>query len=138
MIGPLLEEKPSALTVANRTLPKAEALQQQFTHLGPIAACSYDALAGRSFDIIIDGTSTSLNATMPPLPDGLFAPGSLAYTMMYGQSGSPFRTFAETQGAERFSEGLGMLVEQAAEAFYVWRGIRPDGKPVMDWLQAKQ
>ena len=75
---------------------------------------------------------------MPPLPDGLFAPGSLAYTMMYGQSSSPFRTFAETQGAERFSEGLGMLVEQAAEAFYVWRGIRPDGKPVMDWLQAKQ
>ena len=138
VIGPLLEEKPSALTVANRTLAKAEALQQQFAHLGPIAACSYDALAGQCFDMVIDGTSTSLNATMPPLPDGLFAPGSLAYTMMYGQSGSPFRTFAEAQGAERFSEGLGMLVEQAAEAFYVWRGIRPDGKPVMDWLQAKQ
>ena len=138
VIGPFLEAKPQSLTVANRTLPKAEALQQQFAHLGPIAACSYESLAGRLFDIVIDGTSTSLNATMPPLPMGILAPGSLAYTMMYGQTGSPFRTFAEEQGAERFSDGLGMLVEQAAEAFYVWRGVRPESKPVMELLLAKK
>ena len=137
VMGPLLDEKPVSLTVANRTLPKAEELQQKFAPFGTVAACSYEALAGQSFDVVIDATSTSLNATMPPLPDGLFAPGSLAYTMMYGKPDAPFRCFANAQGAARFSEGLGMLVEQAAEAFYVWRGIRPEGKPVMELLSQK-
>lgn len=138
VIGPLLDEKPSALTVANRTQPKAEELQQQFADLGPISGCSYDALTGQTFDIVIDATSTSLDNTMPPLPDGIFAPGSLAYTMMYGKGDSPFRRFAKAQGATHFSEGLGMLVEQAAEAFFVWRGVRPDSKPVMELLLSKQ
>ena len=138
VIGPLLEEQPRLLTVANRTLPKAEELQQQFAHLGPVTGCSYDALAGQTFDIVIDGTSTTLDNAMPPLPPGIFAPGSLAYSMMYGKGDTPFRRFAEAQGAARFSEGLGMLVEQAAEAFFVWRGIRPDSLPVMELLQPKQ
>ena len=136
VMGPLLDEKPLSVTIANRTLPKAEALQRQFAPFGAVDACSYEALAGRVFDVVIDGTSTSLNASMPPLPDGLFVPGSLAYSMMYGKPDSPFHIFAEAQGAARFSEGLGMLIEQAAEAFYVWRGVRPEGKPVMQLLLA--
>ena len=137
VLGPLLEEHPLSLTVANRTVPKAKELQERFAHLGPITGCSYDSLTGQAFDIIIDATSATLDNTMPSLPDGLFAPGSLAYTMMYGKGDSPFHRFAQEQGTARFSEGLGMLVEQAAEAFFVWRGVRPDGKPVMELLAPK-
>ena len=137
VLGPLLEELPQSLTVANRTVPKAKELQERFTHLGPIIGCSYDSLAGQAFDVIIDATSATLDNTMPSLPSGLFAPGSLAYTMMYGKSDSPFRRFSLQQGAAKFSEGLGMLVEQAAEAFFVWRDVRPDGKPIMELLTPK-
>jgi shikimate dehydrogenase len=72
---------------------------------------------------------------MPALPDGIFAPGSLAYKMMYGQRDTPFEIFARNQGAHTFSDGLGMLVEQAAEAFHLWRGVRPEGLPVLSMLR---
>ncbi len=135
VIGPLLEVHPESLTIANRTVPRAKALGEHFAHLGPVSGCGFDELAGQSFDIVINATSASLTGTMPPLPDGIFAPGSLAYKMMYGLGDTPFRIFARNQGAAIISEGLGMLVEQAAESFFVWRGVRPDCAPAMAMLR---
>lgn len=134
-IGPLLEARPQALVVANRTETKAQALADVFGQLGPISGAGFAQLAGRSFDLVIDATSASLAGDMPPLPDGIFAADSLAYSMMYGKGETAFQHCARTQGAARIAEGLGMLVEQAAEAFHLWRGVRPDVAPVMDMLR---
>ena len=138
-LAPLLEAGVFSLTIANRAVSKAEALSAQFAHLaraGKLAGFSYADLAGHSFDVVIDATSASLSGARPDLPDGLFAPGSLAYSMMYGEDESPFLRFARAQGAGRVADGLGMLVEQAAESFYVWRGVRPECAAVRALLQA--
>jgi len=135
VVGPLLDAGVTALTIANRTVPRAKVVAERFAHLGPVIGCGYDELAGQSFDIVINATSASLSGSMPALPEGIFAPGSLAYKMMYGMGDTPFRIFAREQGAAVISEGLGMLVEQAAESFFVWRGVRPDVLPVMALLQ---
>lgn len=135
VVGPLLEAQPHSLVIANRTVPRAKALSEHFGHLGKVTGCGYDELAGQVFDIVINATSASLSGTMPPLPEGIFAPGSLAYKMMYGLGDTPFRVFAREQGAGLISDGLGMLLEQAAESFYVWRGVRPQCGPVMDMLR---
>jgi shikimate dehydrogenase len=135
VVGPLLEQNPVELVIANRTTARANALRDRFAHLGPVASHAYEELSGMSFDIVINATSASLRGEMPPLPEGLFAPASLAYKMMYGLGDTPFRIFARDQGAGRISEGLGMLVEQAAESFFVWRGVRPDALPVMEMLR---
>lgn len=132
--GPLLEQRPHSLTIANRTVATARALAERFAALGTVTGCGFDILNGQTFDLVIDATSTSLNAVMPPLPDNLFATGSLAYSMMYGLTESPFRAFAERQGAAGYADGLGMLIGQAAESFFIWRGIRPDCRPVMELL----
>ncbi len=134
VIGPLLEAQPASLLVANRTPAKTAALVARFAHLGPLAASSYAELSGQSFDMVINATSASLHGTMPPLPERIFAPGSLAYNMMYGQRDTPWERFARRHGAI-FADGLGMLVEQAAEAFAVWRGQRPDCAPVIAMLR---
>ena len=135
VVGPLLEAGITALTIANRTVPRAKLVAERFAPLGPVTGCGYDELAGQSFDIVINATSASLSGSMPALPVGIFAPGSLAYKMMYGMGDTPFRIFAREQGAAIISEGLGMLVEQAAESFFVWRGVRPEVRPVMELLQ---
>ncbi len=135
VIGPLLDERPSALVISNRTESKTHVLVDHFTHLGPVSGCDLPDLAGKTFDIVINATSASLHGTMPALPEGIFAPGSLAYKMMYGLGDTPYRIFAREQGAAVISEGLGMLLEQAAESFYVWRGVRPGIAPVMELLQ---
>ena len=135
VVGPLLDAGIKALTIANRTVPRAKVVAERFAHLGPVVGCGYDELAGQSFDIVINATSASLSGSMPALPVGIFAPGSLAYKMMYGMGDTPFRIFAREQGAAVISEGLGMLVEQAAESFFVWRGVRPEVRPVMELLQ---
>jgi shikimate dehydrogenase len=135
VVGPLLEAGITSLTIANRTVPRAKVVAERFAHLGPVVGCGYDELAGLSFDIVINATSASLSGSMPALPEGIFAPGSLAYKMMYGLGDTPFRVFAREQGAGLISEGLGMLVEQAAESFFVWRGVRPEVRPVMELLQ---
>ena len=92
---------------------------------------SYAALAGRQFDIVINATSASIAGELPPLPPGVFAHRALAYDMMYGKNDTPFLSFARSQGAARLADGLGMLVEQAAESFFIWRGVRPDSAPVL-------
>ena len=135
VVGPLLDAGITALTIANRTVSRAKLVAEHFAHLGPVTGCGYDELAGQSFDIVINATSASLSGSMPALPVGIFAPGSLAYKMMYGMGDTPFRIFAREQGAAVISEGLGMLVEQAAESFFVWRGVRPEVRPVMELLQ---
>jgi shikimate dehydrogenase len=122
------------VVIANRTIDKAQVLADEFEGAGTVYARRYDELAGRQFDLVINATSSGLKDELPPLPDGLFKPGALAYDMMYGRE-TPFMAFARRQGAAIVSDGLGMLVEQAAEAFYLWRNVRPDTKPVLEQLR---
>ena len=135
VVGPLLDARPASLVIANRTEAKTHVLAKHFKALGTVSGSDLPDLAGQQFDIVINATSASLDGTMPDLPEGIFAPGSLAYKMMYGQRDTPFEIFARNQGVGTFSDGLGMLVEQAAEAFYLWRGVRPEGLPVLAMLR---
>ena len=137
VLAPLLAESPASLDIANRTAEKAEALAQQFSDLGPVRGSSLAALSGKNFDLVINGTSASLSGERPDLPTGIFAPESTAYDMMYGKGETPFLAFAREQGAVTRLDGLGMLVEQAAEAFSLWRGVRPDTAPVLALLRAE-
>lgn len=129
VIAPLLGEKPAVLRIANRSAEKAQLLADAFADLPclreGIAAGSFGETAGQSFDVLINATSASLSGAALPLPAGLFAAGCLAYDMMYGKGETPFLEQSREQGAACRADGLGMLVEQAAEAFFVWRGVRP-------------
>ena len=135
VLGPLIDEAPAALMIVNRSVDKAQALAEAFSRLLPIETGGFDHLAGRSFDLVINGTSASLRGELPPLPAGVFNPGSLAYDMMYSRQGTPFLHWAADHGAGRCSDGLGMLVEQAAESFYVWHGQRPGTASVIEKLR---
>lgn len=126
---PLMERNPSEMFVANRTAYKARELSARFDCYGG----GFDALPGRKFDLVINATAASLAGDLPPLPDDIFAPGALAYDMMYGRE-TPFLTFARERGV-RVADGLGMLVEQAAEAFFIWRAVRPKTAPVIAMLR---
>ena len=134
----LLREQPETVVVANRTLEKAIALVGHFEKLQSsalqgISARPYEALAGDRFDILINATSAGLEGAMPALPEGVFAPGALAYDMVYARR-TPFLEFAQQLGA-RVSDGLGMLVEQAAESFFIWRGVYPETRSAMAILR---
>ncbi|MEQ1773425.1 MAG: shikimate dehydrogenase [Burkholderiales bacterium] len=131
--GPLLACAIHSLVIANRTVSKALELRARFAAHANVEACSYNALEGCSFDLVINATSAGLTGAMPALPGNLFAPDALAYDMVYGKT-TPFMQFAQARGA-RVSDGLGMLVEQAAESFYIWRGVRPQTAPVMALLR---
>jgi shikimate dehydrogenase len=138
VMEPMLREQPQSLVVANRTLEKAIALVGHFEKLQQyalegIAARPYDALAGTQFDIVINATSAGLEDAMPPVPDSVFAPGALAYDMVYVKR-TPFIRFAQEHGA-RASDGLGMLVEQAAESFFIWRGVYPETRAAIAMLR---
>jgi shikimate dehydrogenase len=133
-ILPLAACGPALLTVANRTAATAHALQQDFSAHAALQASGYAELAGESFDVVINATSTGLSNTPLPLPPGLFAPGALAYDMVYGQGLTPFLRQAQAAGVSRLADGVGMLVEQAAEAFAWWRGVRPATGPVIRQL----
>lgn len=136
VLGPLLDQEPGALTLANRTVGKAVALAEGFAGKVSLSAAGYDALAGQRFDLVINGTAASLQGELPPLPDGILAPGAWCYDMMYGAEPTPFLRWAQQRGAARTLDGLGMLVEQAAESFRVWRGVRPETAPVIADLRA--
>jgi len=131
ILQPLLEENPEQVFIANRTQEKAEQLAKGFQDLGDIRALAYEQLAGHQFDLIINGTSTSLSDELPPLPEGIFNEDAAAYDLMYGAEPTVFLHWATQQGAVRTADGLGMLVGQAAESFYLWRQIRPEVVPVM-------
>ena len=132
VIAPLLTENPTALVIANRTPEKAEQLAQLFG--AKPQACSYAQLSGQHFDLVINATAASLQGELPPLPDDLLNPGALAYDMMYGIE-TPFMAWARVHGAGLVADGLGMLVEQAAESFYLWRGVRPKTTSVIGMLR---
>jgi shikimate dehydrogenase len=131
VIEPLLEHQPAALVIANRTVSRAQELAELFGQ--GVTACSFEA-ADTPFDVVINATAASLAGELPPLSPNIFTAGTLAYDMMYGRD-TPFLSFARTYGA-RTADGLGMLVEQAAEAFFTWRGVRPDTAPVIAKLRA--
>ena len=137
VIAPLLACKPAGLTIANRSADKAQALADRFSDLAAVDAGNFAKTAGSRFDVIINATSASLAGEALPLPAGIFAPGSLAYDMMYGKGETPFLALARAQGAAHLADGLGMLVEQAAEAFLVWRGVRPDSRSVLAALRTQ-
>jgi len=122
--------------VANRTPEKAQLLAQLFADLGPISGCGFAAIEG-PFDLIINGTSASLQGGLPPLPAGVLAPAGWCYDLMYGAEPTPFMRWAQQQGAAKILDGLGMLVEQAAESFYIWRGVRPQTAPVIAEIRNK-
>jgi shikimate dehydrogenase len=136
--GPLLDRQPAALVIVNRTAEKAVALARRFADYYPgadIAGAGYDSIAGRAFDVIVNATSAGLAGEMPALRTKAFAPGALAYEMVYGRA-TPFLEFAAQAGA-RTADGLGMLVEQAAESFTVWRGVKPETAPVIALLRSE-
>ena len=121
----LLSAGPIDLAVANRTAERAFSLVAAFMPFGPIRALPLDQLAGQSFDLVINGTAASLAGQVPSLPGNLFADGALAYDMAYADQSTPFMLWANEHGAENSVDGLGMLVEQAAESFELWHGVRP-------------
>jgi shikimate dehydrogenase len=134
---PFIEQQPASILVANRTVATAEALAANFAQHGvAVAACGFDQIQG-PYDIVVNATSSSLAAEAPPVPVSAFAKGTLAVDIMYGSEPSPFMRLASGQGADT-RDGLGMLVEQAAEAFTVWRGLRPDTGEVFNNLRVKK
>jgi shikimate dehydrogenase len=142
VLMPLLQQGPAAMTIANRTVDKALRLANAARLRGKetavdLAGSGFDGLAGRRFDVVINATSSSLQGEMPPLPAGVFTAGALAYDMMYGRGLTPFLAFAERQGAARLADGLGMLVEQAAESFFLWRGVRPETASVIELMRTQ-
>jgi shikimate dehydrogenase len=131
VLEPMLAQQPAALVIANRTVAKAEQLASEFADLGPVVASGFDWLDA-PVDLIINGTSASLAGELPPIAASLIESGhTLCYDMMYGKQPTAFNRWAAEQGAARALDGLGMLVEQAAEAFLLWRGVRPDSAPVL-------
>ena len=127
----LLAQQPSSLLIANRTKQKAVQLASDFSDLGQINGCGLDEINEASFDIVINGTSASLQGDLPPLPDSLFRKNSCSYDMMYAAQATPFMQWSTNNGAAKVFDGLGMLVEQAAESFYIWRNVTPETKPVI-------
>ena len=123
------------ITIANRTAEKAYTLAERFEF--DISGCSYDELADNKFDFILNATSAGLKDEMPDIPPTVFAPNALAYDMMYGRV-TPFMEFAREHGAAVVADGLGMLVEQAAESFFLWRGVRPETASVINKLRDQE
>ncbi|MDR1890379.1 MAG: shikimate dehydrogenase [Zoogloeaceae bacterium] len=137
VLAPLLACHPATLAIANRNADKARALVALAEPAQcPVCGTGFAELAGQPFDLVINATSASLSGASLPLPDGLFAPGSLAYDMMYAQDETPFLAQARFAGAARRADGLGMLVEQAAESFFVWRQKRPETHALLAELRA--
>ena len=134
VLGPLLLERPACITIANRTVSKAQELAELFNHRA-LTGCGFDDLAGESFNCIINAVSAGLQGEMPALPSGILSPGGFAYDMVYGNEPTVFMRWAQTQQAENVVDGLGMLVEQAAESFFTWRGVRPETSPVINLLR---
>jgi shikimate dehydrogenase len=131
---PILEQRPARLVVVNRTVAKAKALGEQFAKFGDIVTGGYPDLGGQAFDIVINATSASMRGELPPITRAVFTPGALAYDLVYGKGLTPFLRLARDAGAGRLADGVGMLVEQAAEGFNWWRGVRPETRGMIEAL----
>ncbi len=131
---PFLAEQPALLVIANRTVSKAEELAELGHAHGTVRGGSYADLNGEQFDVVFNATSASLHAELPPVPTSVFGANCLAYELAYGKGLTPFLRLAQNAGVQRLADGVGMLAEQAAEAFVWWRGVRPDTRAVISQL----
>ena len=136
IVGPLLEMQPQSLLIANRTLGKAEIIADHFKRWGPVSACRFDAVpTDEQYDLIINATSAAVHGKTPPYPSTAISPDTICYDLSYGLTPTPFSEWAREQGAAKSIMGWGMLVEQAAESFNIWRGVRPDTAPVLKQMK---
>ncbi len=134
ILAPILAQHPGQITIANRTLAKADVLAAEFRHLGPVTNSEFAELDRQQFDLIINATSASLSGQLPPLADGLLAENGYCYDLAYADQATAFVKWGISQHAGKSIDGLGMLVEQAAESFKLWRGIRPETTTIIDLL----
>jgi len=137
VIAPLLVLRPAQLTVANRTAERARAFAADFTDLGAVVGCGFDEIGGDAYDIVINATSASLSGEVPAVPASIIHRDTVCYDMAYSRSDTPFLKWAREQGCSRAIQGWGMLVEQAAESFHLWRGVRPQTAPVLEALRER-
>lgn len=137
VLGNLLDERPAGVTIINRTPARAQALLELFPEAGGIlSAQGFDEPVAGPYNLVINGASAGLAGETLPLPDGILAPDACCYDMVYGKAAQAFLGWAMDNGAAILCDGLGMLVEQAAESFHIWRGIRPETRPVIDILKS--
>ena len=136
ILVPLFAQLPRSVTLANRTASRADALVAIFASRGPLRAVAPATLAGQAFDVVINATSAGLAGEASlPWPPGLFRAGAFAYDMIYADQPTAFLRWARAAGATRDADGLGMLIEQAAESFALWRGVRPDTRSIFTMLR---
>jgi len=136
IVAPLLEMQPASLRIANRTLDKAQALADHFSRSGPVSACRFNMVpVSDEYDLIINATSAGVKGEAPPYPAAAISAHTLCYDLSYGLKPTPFSEWARAQGAENSVMGWGMLVEQAAESFHIWRGVRPETAPVLKQMR---
>lgn len=131
---PILQARPALVVVANRTVSRATALGEQFARFGNLVTGGYPDLVDQSFDLVVNATSASMRGELPPVTRAAFAPACVAYDLVYGRGLTPFLALARDAKAGGLADGVGMLVEQAAEGFAWWRGVRPSTRPVIDSL----
>ena len=124
------------MSLADRTVEKALDLAQQFSQIGQISAMGLDGLSGLKFDVVINGTSSSMQNARLPIEDNIFSEGALAYDMFYAKELTPFLQLAQSFGVRCVADGLGMLVEQAAQSYYLWNGFMPQTEPVIRYLRS--
>lgn len=135
IVGPLLDEKPAQLVIANRTAERAVLLAEDFLSLGNVRGCGLNQLDDQKFDVVINATAASLHGEVPALPDDIYAADGWCYDLMYSADATAFMQWSQQRGATVTLDGLGMLLEQAAESFYLWRGVRPETDPVLSFLR---
>ena len=138
IIAPILEQSVHNIVISNRTVDKAIKLAAEFQHKGRIKGCGFNDLNNQQFDLIINATSTSLTGQLPPLPKALLAKNGICYDLAYSNEPTIFVRWGQKNQAVKSLDGLGMLIEQAAEAFFIWRGMRPETQPVIDLLNAER
>lgn len=134
ILEPLLAAGPASVTIANRTVDRADELAGRFASLGDLTACRFGEVAGEEYALVINATSAGVRGEAPPWPERAIAPQTFCYDLSYGLAPTPFCQWATARGARRVVMGWGMLVEQAAESFHLWRGVRPDTAPVLKQL----
>ena len=135
VLEPLLRERPKELVVVNRTTQRAEQLAAEFGDIAAVTGGGFNLIGERQFDLIVNATSAGLTGEMPVLPSTVLTERSCCYDMVYGPEPTPFMRWAAHHAVWAVADGLGMLVEQAAQSFYIWRGVRPETRPVINELR---
>jgi shikimate dehydrogenase len=138
VLAPLLQQKPAELAIANRSAPRARALVEDFEDLGEVRSYGFEELPKDAYDLIINATSAGLSGDVPAISAAVIGAGTICYDMTYGKDGTPFVRWAQEHGCSRADQGWGMLVEQAAESFLIWRGVRPQTGPVLAALEKQR